>query len=439
VGTATILAMGQHDHPAPRSAAMQELCARGLVEQCSDFEALDKAFDSGMQTFYVGYDPTAPSLHVGHLVPLMVMRLLQRHGHRPLCVVGGATARVGDPSGKTETRKILDNDRIALNTKRLKHQLSQFVHFDKGAPNDALMLDNADWLLEFKYIDFLREIGRHFSVNRMVAVKTYRERLENEQPLSFLEFNYQLLQAYDFMHLNREHRCTLQVGGSDQWGNMVAGVELIRRTRHASGENKDGKRDTAHALTLPLLTTADGKKMGKTEKGAVWLEADRLSPYDYYQYWYNTADQDVPKLLRTFTDLNSDQIEALCAAEGAARSEAKHRLAYETTRLLHGDVEAEKARRASEQAFGAGTDWSALPCIEIPVKSITLGDLLIHDKVAAFKSKRLARPSVQAGSVEINDASVTDINTTYTQQDCGESGLRLKASKKKKFRIRLGS
>jgi tyrosyl-tRNA synthetase len=437
--------MGKQELANPRSELVREITARGLLEQASDLEALDAAFAGGMVTFYIGYDPTAPSLHVGHLVPIMAMRLLQRHGHRPICLVGGGTARVGDPSGKTETRRMLTADQISANAAAIKAQLNRFIHFDTGAPNDAIMVDNADWLLSLQYIDFLRDIGRHFSVNRMVATKTYRERLESEQPLSFLEFNYQLLQSYDFMRLYMDHDCILQVGGADQWGNMIAGVELIRRVRHATGEAKSDtppgeiKKDAAHALTLQLLTTADGRKMGKTEKGAIWLEAEQLSPYDYYQFWYNTADADVAKMFRTFTDVPVDEIDDICAHEGAALNQAKTRLALEATALLHGEEAAQSARRASEQAFGGSSDWSALPCVELGVAEITLGDLLVHESIAAFKSKRLARQSVQAGSVKVNDTAISEINERLTAADCGESGLRLQASKKKKFVVKLSS
>ena len=312
----------------PKSPALTTFLERGYFEQASDFAAIDAAMTGGMVTFYVGYDPTGNSLHVGHLVQIMAMRALQRAGHRPIVIVGGGTASVGDPSGKNETRKLLSRAEIEANALALRGQLGRFLHFDSGAANDAIMLDNAAWLLELRYIDFLREIGRHFTINRMITVKTYRDRLDAEIPLSFLEFNYQLLQSYDFLHLFRHHGCTLQFGGSDQWGNMVAGIELIRRM------TPEGEPGIAHCLTLPLLTTADGKKMGKTERGAVWLDGERLPPFDYYQFWVSCDDRDVAKYLRIFTELPVTEIAALTQAGGAALNAAKARLAHEATRLL---------------------------------------------------------------------------------------------------------
>jgi tyrosyl-tRNA synthetase len=419
--------------PTPRSAALTTFLARGYFEQASDFEAIDAAMAKGMLTFYVGYDPTGASLHVGHLVQIMAMRALQRAGHRPIVIVGGGTAMIGDPSGKTEMRKILTAADIAANAAALKAQLARFLHFDSGAANDAVMLDNAEWLLPLRYIDFLREIGRHFTVNRMVAVKTYRDRLDAEIPLSFLEFNYQLLQAYDFLHLFRHHGCTLQFGGSDQWGNMVAGIELIRRMTPESREEPD----TAHCLTLPLLTTADGKKMGKTERGAVWLAADRLAPFDYYQYWVGCDDRDVGKYLRIFTELPVDEIAALTQAGGAALNAAKARLAYETTRLLHGEDAAETARRASEQAFGGGDDWSAVPSLRLDVAEIKLVDLVTHPEVEAFKSKREARQRIEQGAIKLNGEPCTDAARTLTAADCEGGFLRLQAGKKTRVRVGL--
>ena len=298
------------------SKALLALQARGFVEQSTDLKAIDAALGSGMVTFYTGYDPTADSLHVGHLVPIMAMRLLQRAGHRPIVVVGGATALVGDPSGKSESRRMLTRETVASNAAAIRTQLERFLHFDTGAPNDAILVNNADWLMSLGYIEFLRDYGRHFTVNRMIAAKTYRDRLEQELPLSFLEFNYQLFQAYDFLHLQRVHGCALQLGGSDQWGNIVAGVELIRRVAavdHGHDEDDGQARSAAaaHCLTYPLLTTADGKKMGKTESGAVWLSPERVSPFDYYQYWIGCADKDVRKLLRIFTDLPVAEVERL--------------------------------------------------------------------------------------------------------------------------------
>ncbi|HEY8377884.1 MAG TPA: tyrosine--tRNA ligase, partial [Nannocystis sp.] len=357
----------------------------------------------------------------------------QRAGHRPIVVVGGGTGLVGDPSGKTEMRKLLTRDEIAANAAAIRRQLGRFLAFDTGAPNDAIMLDNADWLLELRYIDFLRDVGRHFTVNRMIAAKTYRDRLDAEIPLSFLEFNYQLIQAYDFYHLFRSHNCVLQFGGSDQWGNMVAGIELIRRM------TPPGQPDQAYCLTLPLLTTADGKKMGKTERGAVWLDPARVSPFEYYQYWIGVDDRDVARLLKVFTEVPVDEIAALTAESGAALNAAKARLAWEATALLHGQEQADMAKRASEQAFGASDDWSAVPEVRVPGPELKLVDLVTHPGVDAFKSKREARERILAGAVKLNGQAVTDPNHLVTAAQCGDQGLRLQAGKKTRFRVVLAA
>jgi len=415
----------------PKSPALTTFLERGYFEQASDFAAIDAAMTAGMVTFYVGYDPTGNSLHVGHLVQVMAMRALQRAGHRPIVVVGGGTASVGDPSGKSETRKLLSRAEIEANAAALKAQLGRFLHFDSGAANDAVMLDNADWLLALRYIDFLREIGRHFTINRMITVKTYRDRLDAEIPLSFLEFNYQLLQSYDFLHLFRHHGCTLQFGGSDQWGNMVAGIELIRRM------TPEGEPGAAHCLTLPLLTTADGKKMGKTERGAVWLDPERLSPFDYYQYWIGCDDRDVAKLLRIFTELPVDEVTALTQAGGAALNAAKTRLAHEATRLLHGQEAADTAQTAARQAFGGGEDWSAVPELNLDLGEIKLIDLVTHPDLLAFKSKREGRQRIEQGAVKINGELCIDPNRVLTVADCNGSYLRLQAGKKTRVRVAL--
>ncbi|MCY0993237.1 tyrosine--tRNA ligase [Nannocystis sp. ILAH1] len=413
----------------PRSAALQRMLERGYFEQASDFAATDAALDSGMVTFYVGYDPTGASLHVGHLVQIMGMRALQRAGHKPIVIVGGGTGMIGDPSGKMETRKLLTREDVAVNAAGLKAQLGRFLHFDSGRPNDAVMLDNADWLLGLKYIEFLRDVGRHFTVNRMIAVKTYRDRLDAEIPLSFLEFNYQLLQAYDFLHLFRHHGCTLQFGGSDQWGNMVAGIELIRRM------TPDGQPNAAYCLTLPLLLTADNRKMGKTERGAVWLDPERLTPFEYYQFWIGCDDRDVVRLLKTFTDVPLAEIEALTAEGGAALKGAKARLAFEATALLHGLDHATQARQASEQAFGSSEDWSAVPLVTVPGPEIRLVDLVTHPEIEAFKSKREARERIAAGAVKLNGEPVTDPAHLVIAAQTGDQGLRLQSGKKCRFRV----
>ncbi len=312
---------------------------RGFIRQVTDREALRRALDEGPVTFYVGFDPTGSSLHVGHLVPIMAMAWLQRHGHRALVVLGGGTARVGDPSGKDRTREMLSPEAIARNLEAQRAQLARFLDLDGER---GRVLDNAEWLLPLRYIDFLREIGRHFSVNKMIKSEGARQRLERDQGLSFIEFNYHLLQSYDFLVLHQRHGCTLQLGGDDQWFNILGGVELIRRVEGAQ----------AHAFTVPLVLTADGRKMGKTEKGAAWLDPDRLSPYDYYQYWINVADADVRRFLHLYTFLDEARIAELTAGEGEALREAKAVLAFEATALAHGEDAARDARFASRILFG---------------------------------------------------------------------------------------
>ena len=307
---------------------------RGFIQQCSDEAGLRRLMDEGPVSLYVGFDPTGSSLHIGHLVSLQAMANLQRAGHRPIALVGGGTARIGDPSGKTETRKMLSVETIGENAQAFKKQIARFLDFSQ-----ALMVDNADWLASLNYIDFLREIGRHFSVNRMLSFETYKMRLETG--LTFVEFNYQLLQSYDYLELYRRHGCRLQMGGDDQWGNIVAGMELIRKV----------ERGEAFALTTPLITTADGKKMGKTEKGAMYLDPSMVSPYEFYQYWINTADADVERFLLLYTFLPVEQVKDLTAAGGQALNKAKETLAWEVTRTVHGQAEADKARDASRARF----------------------------------------------------------------------------------------
>jgi tyrosyl-tRNA synthetase len=428
--------------PKVVSPALRVLVERGFFEAASDLSAIDAAMQAGMVTFYNGYDPTARSLHAGSLLTIMAARHLQQHGHRPLMLLGGATARVGDPSGRSETRKMLSEAQIASNLAAMQVQFARFLSFDSGAANDAVMLDNNDWLAPIHYIEFLRDIGRHFTVNRMIAAKTYRDRLESEQPLSFLEFNYQLLQAYDFLHLYREHDCTLQVGGADQWGNMISGVELIRRVKAGNAGDEQDRPDTAHCLTYPLLVMADGAKMGKTAAGAVWLDPELFSPFAYYQYWINCHDRDVEKLLRLFTELPLAHIQDLVGHEGSALKQAKAELAFEATKLLHGEDEAARARKGAEQAFGSGEDWSALPVAdiavgEIPGGELELVDIVVHDAVKGFKSKREARERIKAGAVRINGEVVTDASEKYSVEACGDDGLRVQIGRKRRLRVKL--
>lgn len=428
--------MGLGNEIQVTSPALCVLIERGFFEVASDLPAIDAAMSAGMVTFYNGYDPTARSLHVGHLLTIMAARHLQREGHRPIILLGGATARIGDPSGRNETRKMLSNRQIADNLISLRGQFGRFLHFDKGVDNDAIMLDNNDWLASLRYIEFLRDIGRHFTVNRMIAAKTYRDRLESEQTLSFLEFNYQLLQAYDFYHLHHEHDCTLQVGGVDQWGNMISGVELIRRIK-ASGENQQGP-DMAHCLTYPLLTLANGTKMGKTATGAVWLDPELFSPFEYYQYWINCHDRDVEKLLKLFTELPLERIAELVQVEGKALKQAKTELAFEATKLLHGEDQAILARKTTEQVFSTSEDWSALPLIEIGELEIKLIDLVVHDAVKGFKSKREARGRIVGGAVKVNGKVIDNPTELITVDSYGPGGLRLQIGRKKRLRIKLG-
>lgn len=430
--------MATSELPQVESPALRVLIERGFLEAASDLEAIDRAMQAGMVTFYNGYDPTAASLHAGSLLTIMAARHLQQHGHRPLMLLGGATARVGDPSGRSETRKMLDGEQIAANLQALKDQFAVFLHFDSGAANDADIIDNNEWLAELHYVAFLRDIGRHFTVNRMIAAKTYRDRLESEQPLSFLEFNYQLLQAYDFLHLYNTRDCILQVGGADQWGNMISGVELIRRVgaeKHDKAESDEP--DTAYCLTYPLLTTSNKFKMGKTAKGAIWLDAELTSPFDYYQYWINCSDQDVEKLLKLFTELPLARIAELVSVEGAAINHAKTTLAFEATKLLHGPDAAERAQAAAKQAFGAGDDWSALPCVELPVAELRLLDLVVHEALTGFKSKRDARERIKSGAVKIDGEPILDHDELIDAARCGDDGLRLQLGRKKRFRVKL--
>jgi tyrosyl-tRNA synthetase len=421
-----------------QSPALRVLVERGFFEAASDLAAIDAAMQAGMVTFYNGYDPTAKSLHAGSLLTIMAARHLQQHGHRPIMLLGGATARVGDPSGRSETRKMLTDEQIAGNLAALRSQFARFIAFDSGAANDALLLDNNDWLAPLRYVEFLRDIGRHFTVNRMIAAKTYRDRLDREQPLSFLEFNYQLLQAYDFLHLYREHDCILQVGGADQWGNMISGVELIRRVKASSGDPQAPvDSDTAYCLTYPLLVMADGAKMGKTATGAVWLDPELFSAFDYFQYWINCHDRDVAKLLRLFTELPLEHIAELTKGEGQALNQAKAELAFEATKLLHGEEQAERARQGAEQAFGSGEDWSALPLIEIAEPEIRLVDLVVHDEVKGFKSKRDARERIKSGAVRLDGEIASDPADLITPERCGADGIRVQIGRKRRLRVKL--
>lgn len=396
---------------------------RGFVEQVSDEEKV-RSMLGGSATCYIGFDPTSDSFHAGSLVPIMALAHMQRHGHRVLAVVGGGTAMIGDPSGKTELRRLISAEEIDANAGGLKAQLGRFLDFSEGK---ALMVDNADWLRPLNYIEFLRDIGRHFSVNRMLAAESYRMRLETG--LNFIEFNYMLLQAYDYLMLYRRHRCTLQMGGNDQWGNILAGADLIRRID--AGE--------AEALTFPLLTTATGAKMGKTEKGAVWLDPGRTSPYEYYQYWINTDDRDVARFLALFTFLPMDEVRRVSSCEGENLREAKELLAYEATKLNHGEEEAARARDASRALFsGEGTiDESAVPTVAIERGRLAEGvpAFALFADAGLAKTRGEARRLIAGGGAYVNSRRLEATDEMITLADLANDSLLLRAGKKKYVRI----
>lgn len=397
------------------------LKARGFVEQVSDEEVLRGTL-SRPTTFYIGYDPTATSFHVGNLLTIMAMAHMQRCGHRPIALMGGGTGMIGDPSGKTEMRQLLAPEQIQRNLQALRGQIGRYVDLSEGR---GLMVNNADWLLELNYIAFLRDIGRHFSVNRMLAAEAYRTRLE--AGLSFIEFNYQLLQAYDFLHLYREHGCVLQMGGNDQWGNILAGVELIRRVE--GGE--------AFALTFPLLTTSSGAKMGKSAQGAVWLDAEMLSPYDFYQFWINTEDADVERFLRIYTFLPLEEIERLGRLQGAEIRQAKEVLAYEVTRLTHGAEEADKAREASRSLFGAGEASEVMPTSEVEASRLQAGipAVELFAEVGLANSRSEARRLIQQGGAYLNGEPVDSPDAVVTADALQDGALVLRAGKKRYHRV----
>ena len=364
------------------------LTERGFLQQSTDEAALREAL-SGELTFYIGFDPTADCLHVGHLVPIMLMSWLQKAGHRPIIVLGGGTAMIGDPSGKDKTREILTPAKIQHNLEAQRILFGRFIDLD-----NAIVLNNGDWLKELNYIEFLRDIGKHFSVNRMIASSGAQQRLERGQGYSFIEFNYHLCQSYDYLVLNQQYDCTLQCGGDDQWFNILGGVDLVRRETGQS----------VHALTIPLMLTSDGKKMGKTEKGAVWIDGSRVSPYEYYQYWVNVSDADVIKMMRLYTYLSADDIQSYAALQGADIRQAKAALAFEATRLAHGDAEAQKAQEAAKAAFsGAATSDMPQYAVQFPadIVSVLKGSGLAQSNGAA-------RRLIQGGGVRVGDTKVTD-------------------------------
>ncbi len=402
--------------------AFDILKGRDFIAQVTDEETVRKELSEKQMVFYIGFDGSADSLHAGHLVPIMAMMHMQLAGHRPIGLVGGGTTMIGDPSGKTEMRQLLSEEAIRANGRRLHAQLNHYLRFDD---NQAIAENNADWLLDLNYIAFLREIGRHFSVNRMLSAEAYKQRLE--KGLSFIEFNYQLLQAYDYLELYRRHGCTMQMGGDDQWGNLLAGVDLIRRIESV----------TVHAMTYQLLTTASGAKMGKTAAGAVWLDPQKLSPYDYYQYWINCDDRDVEKLLKIFTFVPLDEIKRLVALEGAELREAKRVLAYEATVITHGETEAKAAEAGAKAAFSGAGNIDAMPTTTLPRARLEggLGVLEIFTEVGLTKSRGEARRMLQQGGVYVNDDRIEQIETTLTPTDLTDNGIVLRAGKKKYHRL----
>ena len=410
-----------------KSDFLRTLQERGFIHQCTDEGALDALAAAGMITAYIGFDATASSLHAGSLVQIMMLRWLQKTGHKPIVLMGGGTTKVGDPSGKDQSRQLLDDARIAENLNGIKQVFTKFLKFGE-AGNDAIMVNNDDWLSTYGYIEFLRTFGTHFTINRMLTFDSVKQRLDREQPLTFLEFNYMLMQAVDFRELNLRHSCILQMGGSDQWGNIVNGVELTRRM----GEGRDGT--TAFGLTTPLLTTASGAKMGKTASGAVWLNADLLSPYDYWQYWRNAEDRDVGRFLRLFTELPLDEIARLEALEGAEINDAKKVLADEATRMLHGAEAAQVARDTAQKAFEQGVLSADLPTVEIERQHLDDGIMLaaLATMIGLTQSNGEARRLAQGGGLRVNDVAVTDGNQHVTAADLnGDGVIKLSQGKKK--------
>jgi tyrosyl-tRNA synthetase len=400
-----------------------ELVARGLIAQVTDEEEIKELINNGKATFYIGFDPTADSLHVGHFMALCLMKRLQQAGNKPIALIGGGTAMIGDPSGRTDMRQMMTPETIQHNCDCFKKQMSRFIDFSDGK---ALMVNNADWLMDLNYIDVLREVGAHFSVNRMLTAECYKQRME--KGLSFLEFNYMIMQSYDFYTLFQKYGCNMEFGGDDQWSNMLGGTELIRR--------KLGK--DAYAMTINLLLNSEGKKMGKTQSGAVWLDPEKTSPFDFFQYWRNVSDSDVLKCIRMLTFLPLEEIDAMESWEGAQLNQAKEILAFELTKLVHGEEEATKAREASHALFAGGGDSAHMPTVELSAADFADGDLdilalLVKTELAPSRSD--ARRAVEQGGVSVADAKVTDIKTTYSADSFGADGLVVKRGKKKFVKI----
>ena len=400
-----------------------ELVARGLIAQVTDEKEIKELINNGKATFYIGFDPTADSLHVGHFMALCLMKRLQMAGNKPIVLIGGGTAQIGDPSGRTDMRQMMTTETINHNVECFKKQMSRFIDFGEGK---AIMVNNADWLMDLNYVDVLREVGAHFSVNRMLTAECYKQRME--KGLSFLEFNYMIMQSYDFYTLFQKYGCNMEFGGDDQWSNMLGGTELIRR--------KLGK--DAYAMTINLLLNSEGKKMGKTQSGAVWLDPEKTSPFDFFQYWRNVADSDVLKCIRMLTFLPLEEIDAMESWEGAQLNQAKEILAFELTKLVHGEEEASKARETSHALFAGGGDSAHMPTVELSSADFADGDmdilsLLVKTELAPSSSD--ARRAVEQGGVSVADEKVTDIKTAYNADSFGADGLVVKRGKKKFVKV----
>ncbi len=390
---------------------------RGFIAQCTNEKELRELFDKERVTFYIGFDPTADSLHAGHFIALMAMAHMQRAGHRPICLVGGGTGTVGDPTGRTDMRKMLTDEDIEHNCECFKKQIARFIDFSDGK---AIMVNNGDWLRKLNYIDLLRDVGACFTVNRMLAAECYKQRWE--KGLTFLEFNYMVMQAYDFLELNRRYGCKLEMGGDDQWSNIIAGVELNRRKNNVA----------VYGLTNKLLTKSDGKKMGKTAGGALWLDAEKTSPYEFYQYWRNVDDADVEKCLSLLTFLPMEEVHRLSSLEGSAINEAKTVLAYEVTKIVHGEEEANKAKKAAEALFGGAGSTQDMPTVAAETGKKLL-DVLTAGKVFASKSE--GRRLIQQNGLSLNDAKVTDVDYILQDSDFKDGEAIVKKGKKKYFKL----
>ncbi len=393
------------------------LAERGYVEQATHEDEIRELLGKESVTFYIGFDPTADSLHVGHFIQVMVMMHMQQAGHRPIALIGGGTAMVGDPSGRTDMRQMLTMEQIRKNSESFKEQFSRFIDFGEGK---AIMVNNADWLLKLNYIEFLRDIGRHFSVNRMLSAECFKNRLE--KGLSFLEFNYMLMQSYDFLELYRLHNCKLQLGGNDQWSNIISGVDLVRRSENAS----------TYGLTFKLLVTSEGNKMGKTQSGAVWLDPSKTTPYDFYQYWRNIDDPDVKNCLSLLTFIPMDEVNRLGALQGAEINHAKEVLAYEVTKLVHGQDEADKAQAAAKALFGAGGDSESIPTTEFNKSEFDKGiDIIaLLSQTGLIASNSEGRRLIQQGGIYMEDAQVTDFARVVTSADLKDGKLLIRKGKK---------